>query len=70
MIICTRLETAMILNYSLNAILNSKINITREQAICIFFMQNIYEKIQKKIKDFEKVEICYNVDERKPILVY
>jgi hypothetical protein len=49
-------------------------NITRDQAICMFFYvehseENV-KKYKKKIEDFEEVGICYNADERKPILAH
>ncbi|KAG1076605.1 hypothetical protein G6F42_025416 [Rhizopus arrhizus] len=48
-------------------------NVTKNQAICMFFYVDYTDEnvtnYKKKIDEFEDVEICYNVDERQPILV-
>lgn len=48
-------------------------NITREQAICMFFCEDYNEenitKLSKKIEDFGCVDICYEDDPKKPVLV-
>jgi hypothetical protein len=52
---------------------NDKMNITRNQAICMFFHVEYNEqnvaKFSKKIEDFEEVDICYENDPKVPVLV-
>jgi C4-dicarboxylate transporter len=48
-------------------------NITRNQAICMFYYVDYTEenvkKYKKELEDLGKVEICYNIDPLQPILV-
>jgi hypothetical protein len=47
--------------------------ITRDQAVCMFFCEEYNEenvaRFSKKIEDFGCVDICYENDPTKPILV-
>ncbi|KAI9301175.1 hypothetical protein BJ944DRAFT_271880 [Cunninghamella echinulata] len=49
------------------------LNITREQAICIFFCEEYNEenktKLVKRIDEFKDMDICYEKDPSKPILM-
>ncbi|KAI8092385.1 uncharacterized protein B0P05DRAFT_526072 [Gilbertella persicaria] len=46
--------------------------ITREQAICMFFLRGIQrryvKKLTKEVDDFVDGEICYTEDPTKPII--
>ncbi|RCH84636.1 hypothetical protein CU097_003490, partial [Rhizopus azygosporus] len=46
-------------------------NITREQAICMFFSEEYNEenvaRLSKKIADFDSFDVCYETDPRRPI---
>lgn len=48
-------------------------DITREQAICIFFCQKYtesnVEKLLKRMENFEDVDFCYDENPLKPILL-
>lgn len=48
-------------------------NITREQAICMFFSEEYIEenvaRLSNKIIDFGSSDVCYETDPRQPILV-
>ncbi|KAI7896772.1 uncharacterized protein EV154DRAFT_395418, partial [Mucor mucedo] len=47
--------------------------ITREKAICIFFCQDYTEfnvkELLKKLENFEDIDICYDEDPFKPMLL-
>lgn len=47
--------------------------ISRDQAICMFFYVEYTEgnvkKYKRRIEDFNAVEICYNINPNQPILV-
>ncbi|KAI8092388.1 uncharacterized protein B0P05DRAFT_226146 [Gilbertella persicaria] len=47
--------------------------ITREQAICMFFLRGIQrryvKKLTKEVDDFVDGEICYTEDPTKPIIL-
>ncbi|KAI9480871.1 MAG: hypothetical protein EXX96DRAFT_564536 [Benjaminiella poitrasii] len=48
-------------------------NITREQAICMFFGQKFNQTnvsiLSKRIDEFKDIDICYDNDPKTPILV-
>ena len=50
-----------------------KMNIAREQAICMFFSGEYNEenvaRLSKKIDDFGSFDVCYETDPRKPVLL-
>ncbi|KAI8977588.1 hypothetical protein BDF20DRAFT_575206 [Mycotypha africana] len=50
-----------------------KMNITREQAVCMFFSEEFSEenaaRLSEKIADFGSFDVCYETDPRKPVLV-
>lgn len=49
-------------------------DITREQAICIFFCQKYTEsnaeKLLKRMENFEDVDICYDKNPLQPMLLF
>ncbi|KAL1929731.1 hypothetical protein VTP01DRAFT_1869 [Rhizomucor pusillus] len=48
-------------------------NITRDQAICMFFYVDFTEenvkRCKKKLEELGEAEICWNTDPRQPIVV-
>lgn len=49
-------------------------NITRDQAICMFFYVNFTEenvkRCKKKLEELGEAEICWNADRRQPVVVH